>query len=80
MNRQDAIDFIDAINAAQPYVPPILFGPIINSVVGRLAVAVANNAVICDVKEPVRPSHAAPKGNGAADQPEHAADGSVRPQ
>jgi hypothetical protein len=50
MTRQNAIDFINAMNAAQPFVPPIFYGAIINSEVARLAVAVANGTAICEVK------------------------------
>ena len=50
MTKQQAIDFINAVNAVQPYVPPFLFNAVLNSEVSRLALVVANDAVICDVR------------------------------
>jgi hypothetical protein len=73
VTKQQAIDFINAVNAVQPYVPPFLFNAVLNSEVSRLALVVANDAVICDVRAAHPP---APKGNGAS---EHADDGSLRP-
>lgn len=66
MTKQQALDFIAAINDAQPFVPPILFWPIINSQVARLALAVANGGVICDVRDSTAPKPDAHAGNGAA--------------
>ena len=69
MNRQQAVEFVNAINAIQPYVPPILFGPIINSEFGKLAVSLINGAVTCEVKSTTPDQPPTPKGNGAEHQP-----------
>lgn len=80
MTKQQAIDFINAVNAVQPYVPPFLFNAVLNSEVSRLALVVANDAVICDVRAAKPPAQEpAPRGNGL-DGSEHADDGSLRPQ
>ena len=63
MNKQHAIEFINAMNAIQPYVPPMLFNVILNSEVARLAIGVANDQATCAVL---------PKANGAS-MPEQAA-------
>ena len=72
MTKQQAIDFINAVNAVQPYVPPFLFNAVLNSEVSRLALVVANDAVICDVRPypTVQPGPPVHKGNGA-DETEH---------
>lgn len=49
MTRQQAIDFIAAVNSAQPFVPPIVFGGIANSDVAKLAIMVANGSTVCEV-------------------------------
>ena len=61
MNRQQAAEFIHALNMLQPHVAPLLFGGVAATEVVRLAVAVANGQVACEVRstdlaEPVRQS------------------------
>ncbi|HVA17269.1 MAG TPA: hypothetical protein VMV59_06105 [Candidatus Dormibacteraeota bacterium] len=53
MNRQQAIEFIQALNMLQPHVAPILFSHIASGDVVRLAGAVANGQAVCDVKSVV---------------------------
>jgi hypothetical protein len=50
MNPQQAAAFVQAINAMQPYVPPMIFSGVVHSDVARLLAAVANGQAICEVK------------------------------
>jgi hypothetical protein len=50
VNKFQTADFIQALNALQPYVPPLLFAGIAHSEVTRTLVAIANNQLICDLK------------------------------
>ena len=50
MNQQQALAFVQAINATQPYVPPLLFSAVINSDVAHALAAIANNQATCEVK------------------------------
>jgi hypothetical protein len=59
MNREQAIVFVQTINAIQLFVPPFMYSAINTTVVAQIALAVANGSVICEVKhphtDPVRP-------------------------
>jgi hypothetical protein len=61
MNQQQALAFVQAINAAQPYVPPMIFSAIVNSDVARILTSIANNQATCDVK-PVQPTETSVTG------------------
>ncbi|HUZ33443.1 MAG TPA: hypothetical protein VMV19_15260 [Xanthobacteraceae bacterium] len=50
MNRQQAIEFIQALNMLQPHVAPLLFGGVVNTDVVRVVSLVANSQAVCDVK------------------------------
>jgi hypothetical protein len=50
MNRQQAAEFIHALNMVQPHVAPLVFGNLATTDVVRMAAAVANGQAVCDVK------------------------------
>jgi hypothetical protein len=56
VNKHQTTDFIQALNALQPYVPPLLFAGVTNSEVTRALVAIANGQAICDVRPSDRSS------------------------
>jgi len=64
MNRQQAIEFINAMNLIQAYVPPILYSGVINSEVSRLVIAIANSQATCQVQPQDAVVAPPPKGNG----------------
>jgi hypothetical protein len=45
MNRDQVAAFIAAINAAQPYVPPLIFAAIVNNPTSNCLAAIANGLV-----------------------------------
>ena len=50
MNRQQASEFIHALNMLQPHVAPLFFDKITGTEAVRTIVAVANGQAVCDVK------------------------------
>lgn len=56
MNRQQAAEFIHALNMLQPHVAPLLFGTVVTTEVARLAAAVANGQAVCEVR-PIAPNN-----------------------
>jgi len=50
MNRQQAAEFIHALNMLQPHVAPLLFDHLAKTDVVRLVASVANSQAICDVR------------------------------
>lgn len=50
MTREQALAFLGAFNAMQPYVPPINFMGAAQSDVMRIILAVANGQATCEVK------------------------------
>ena len=64
MNKQHIAALISAINAAQPYVPPIIFAGIAGNPALNALVAVANGLLACEV----RPVAAAPD-DGTSETP-----------
>jgi hypothetical protein len=65
MNRQQAAEFVHALNMIQPHVSPLLFGNLAGSDAVRVIVAIANNQVSCDLK-PIA-TGIAPAGKGDLD-------------
>lgn len=49
MTQEQAVAFINSINAIQKYVPPIDFNPILSSPVVNALIAIANGQVICEL-------------------------------
>jgi hypothetical protein len=50
MNRQQAAEFVHALNMIQPHVSPLLFGNLAGTDAIRVIAAIANNQVSCDIK------------------------------
>ncbi len=65
MNKEQAVAFINAMNMAQPYVPPMVFNMLLNSDVARITLAIANDTATCDVR-PMPSQHV--NGSGLAEQ------------
>jgi hypothetical protein len=50
VNRQQAAEFVHALNMIQPHVSPLLFGNLAGCDAVRVITAIANNQATCDVK------------------------------
>jgi hypothetical protein len=50
MNRQQAAEFIHALNMLQPHLAPLLFASIAATEAVRVIAAIANANVICELK------------------------------
>jgi hypothetical protein len=53
MNKDQAIAFINALNALELYVAPILFRSVAQSDVCRIVMSVANGLVVCECRPDV---------------------------
>ena len=51
MNREQAVAFLNALNAAGPYVPPIVFQAIAQNVVLQMIARVADGQSTCVITE-----------------------------
>lgn len=62
-SKEQAVAFIQTINAIQPYVPPIMFNAVLNSHFVQMALAVANENVVIRVEpKPVPPNEQKKQG------------------
>jgi hypothetical protein len=50
MNKDQAVKFLNAVNRAQSYLPPIIWDPIAESDVVRMVLNIANNAATCEFR------------------------------
>lgn len=64
MTKTDAIAFIGAINALQPYVPPLLFERVVGSAVSSQLVMIAQGVVTATIA-PVASESPGATGDGA---------------
>lgn len=66
MNQQQAIEFIQSLNAIQDDIAPKMFNRIANSQVGRMVLAVAQGQAVCEIKAAPPPPQTAPAASSQA--------------
>ena len=51
MNRQQAVEFIQALNMLQPHVAPLMFGHLAGTEIVRHIVGIANGQLVCRLEQ-----------------------------